>query len=395
MLATHSDPTSPDFQLDDGGRPAKRQRNWPPDSPMTYTDPTQFGYLDESTVSMETTRLARQDSTSQRTQEKEKGRRLSCKECRRLKLKCDRVFPCQSCRKRGCSDICPEGALTSGRGSRFILANTEQLHAKILQLSDRVRQLEDGLQTLQSNQFSEPHPLLAPDLLKIKSTQEFYGARRPNFLSLDLSSAQGDENLGASVGALSLTSNNSPAMEHDEGRSTGFTGDGLEVPADIMQLSTTFPFPWAVDLKIRARIRSALPERKEALRVCEQARNNALWQYNLDASETFIPNLVHYCYETVIEDLSPRRLALLLMVLSIGSLVDLDGPLGSLHGEAYHHLARASVCEIPLMEEPDFDTLHALFFMIWYHLIFSDNKKAVGYAWNLMGFVAKASYAYS
>ena len=48
------------------------------------------------------------------------------------------------------------------------------------------------------------------------------------------------------------------------------------------------------------------------------------------------------------------------MVLSFGSLVDLERPLGSLHGEAYHHLARASVCEIPLMEEPDFDTLHAL-----------------------------------
>ena len=27
--------------------------------------------------------------------------------------------------------------------------------------------------------------------------------------------------------------------------------------------------------------------------------------------------------------------------------------------------------------------------MVWWHLIFSDNKKAVGYAWNLMGFVAK------
>lgn len=48
------------------------------------------------------------------------------------------------------------------------------------------------------------------------------------------------------------------------------------------------------------------------------------------------------------------------MVLSIGSLVDLNKPLGNLYGEAYHHLARASVCEIPLMEEPDFDTLHAL-----------------------------------
>lgn len=69
---------------------------------------------------------------------------------------------------------------------------------------------------------------------------------------------------------------------------------------------------------------------------------------------------MHHCYNSAIEDLSPRRLALLLMVLSIGSLVDLGRPIGSLHGEAYHHMARASVCEIPLMEEPDFDTLHAL-----------------------------------
>lgn len=33
--------------------------------------------------------------------------------------------------------------------------------------------------------------------------------------------------------------------------------------------------------------------------------------------------------------------------------------------------------------------------MIWYHLIFSDNRKAVGYAWNLMGFVAKLSQGVS
>lgn len=80
----------------------------------------------------------------------------------------------------------------------------------------------------------------------------------------------------------------------------------------------------------------------------------------MDASETFLPNLLHYCYSTPIDALSPRRLALLLMHLSIGSLVDLSRPLGSLYGEAYHHLARAAVCEIPLMEEPDFDVLHAL-----------------------------------
>ena len=70
--------------------------------------------------------------------------------------------------------------------------------------------------------------------------------------------------------------------------------------------------------------------------------------------------MLDYCYSMPIETLSPRRLALLLMHLSIGSLVDQTRPLGLLNGEAYHHLARAAVCEISLMEEPDFDVLHVL-----------------------------------
>jgi hypothetical protein len=51
------------------------------------------------------------------------------------------------------------------------------------------------------------------------------------------------------------------------------------VPADVLQLSMTFPFPWAADLRIRARIRNALPPRKEAEAVCSEARRNALWQW--------------------------------------------------------------------------------------------------------------------
>ncbi|KAJ3733329.1 hypothetical protein DFJ43DRAFT_995462 [Lentinula guzmanii] len=308
--------------------------------------------------------------------EKNQSRTLSCRECRRLKLKCDRNFPCQSCRKRGCGDICPEGSLTSGRGSRFILANTGQLHGKISQLSERVRLLENALR----DHANPEHPLLAPNLLQMKTIQEFYGTAsisQPDPFQRD------GEILHQAVNALSLSTGKDKNGEKRSSRGPP------EVPQEVLQLSATFPFPWAVDLKIRERIRHALPPLAEAQLVCKEAQGNALWQYNLDASETFLPNLLHHCYEAPIEDLSPRRLALLLMVLSIGSLVDLNKPLGNLYGEAYHHLARASVCEIPLMEEPDFDTLHALFFMIWYHLIFSDNRKAVGYAWNLMGFVAK------
>ncbi|KAH0586545.1 hypothetical protein H2248_007770 [Termitomyces sp. 'cryptogamus'] len=339
-----------------------------------------------------------------RVPDKEKNRRLSCKECRRLKLKCDRVFPCQSCVKRGCGSLCPEGALTSGRGSRFILANTEQLHEKIALLSDRVRQLEDALQTLQATHSPRPHPLLAPELLQIKTSQDLYIAPQVQTHSPSQQQDPTPDHLADSTNALSLSAlvstqppyappTNSHLTLNSGSNSNGgeitSSSNPPDVPPDILQLSSTFPFPWSVDLRIRKRIREALPPRHEALTMCEAARNNALWQYHLDASETFLQNLLHHCYSVPIEELSPRRLALLLMILSIGSLVDLSRPLGSLYGEAYHHLARASVCEIPLMEEPDFDVLHCLFFMIWWHLIFSDNKKAIGYAWNLMGFVAK------
>ncbi|KAF8968960.1 hypothetical protein BDZ97DRAFT_1797210 [Flammula alnicola] len=336
------------------------------------------------------------------------NRKLSCRECRRLKLKArqyliwrSQFFHLQSCVKRGCGSLCPDGALTSGRGSRFILAGAEQLHEKIFELGDRVRQLEEALEVLQLNSSNEPHPLLAPELLKIKTSQELYSSTnlrssQSNPSVADLSASARDEHLRQSVGALSLNSQPlyaessriTVSKEHISRRESS----PPDVAPDILQLSATFPFPWAVDISMRKRIRDSLPPIAEAKRICEEARNNALWQFNLDPSETFLPNLLHYCYSTQIEALSPRRLALLLMHLSIGSLVDLNRPLGSLHGEAYHHLARAAVCEIPLMEEPDFDVLHALFFMIWYHLIFSDNKKAVGYAWNLMGFVAKLAH---
>lgn len=37
-----------------------------------------------------------------------------------LPEQCDRVFPCQSCCKRGCAEICPDGSLTGGKGSRCV-----------------------------------------------------------------------------------------------------------------------------------------------------------------------------------------------------------------------------------------------------------------------------------
>ncbi|KAF9049458.1 hypothetical protein BDZ89DRAFT_1032938 [Hymenopellis radicata] len=292
------------------------------------------------------------------------------------------------------------GALTSGRGSRFILANTQELHDRISQLGDRVRQLEDGLGALQSTVSHETHPLLTPELLRIKNAQ-------PSHVSPEspLNAAHRDESLRSSVDTMTLSPNRPQAQSVDismEGPNLIPYGalaspPDISIPNDILRLSVGFPFPWTVDVHVRKRIRDCLPPQNEAQELCEQACHNALWQYNLNASDVFLRNLLLHCYSLPIEDVSPRKLALLLMILSIGSHVDLTHPIGQnvLHGEAYHHLARAAICEIPLMEEPDFDELHALvkflsvFFMVYYHLVFSDNKKAVGYAWNLLGFITK------
>ncbi|KIK68235.1 hypothetical protein GYMLUDRAFT_709234 [Collybiopsis luxurians FD-317 M1] len=97
---------------------------------------------------------------------------LSCAECRRLKLRCDKKVPCSSCVRRGCESICPCGILEAGIGTRFILASTTQLHAKISLMSSRIRALEDALAIFQATVSSDRHPLLEDELLKIKFGSE-------------------------------------------------------------------------------------------------------------------------------------------------------------------------------------------------------------------------------
>jgi hypothetical protein len=52
--------------------------------------------------------------------------------------------------------------------SRFVLADTTELHAKISEMGQRIRQLEDALAIFQSGISSERHPLLRDELLAIK-----------------------------------------------------------------------------------------------------------------------------------------------------------------------------------------------------------------------------------
>ena len=51
----------------------------------------------------------------------------------------------------------------------FVLASTQELHEKIAELAQRVRDLEDALRVTHSQLSSQGHPLLSDELLKIKA----------------------------------------------------------------------------------------------------------------------------------------------------------------------------------------------------------------------------------
>lgn len=168
--------------------------------------------------------------------------------------------------------------------NRFILANTEQLHDKILELSERVRVLEDALGDMQSRVSNIPHPLLSPELLKIKTFQDLYGTTIPARSTQNLPHADHpakEDQLRQSLKSLSSLSLNCQPPYAEISRPHDYPRDSSppEIGEDILQLSATFPFPWAVDVVIRKRIRDALPPKDEATRICLEARNNALWQY--------------------------------------------------------------------------------------------------------------------
>ncbi|WVQ71091.1 hypothetical protein IAR50_000616 [Cryptococcus sp. DSM 104548] len=132
--------------------------------------------------------------------EKRPKQSFSCAECRRLKLKCSRVWPCTTCQRRGCAQICPSGEAKTGKGKRLILANTEELH-------DRIYELEMALAELQAKVSTSPHPLLA--------TPYLYAPRGPKEPSWATSQPQSASS-ASGPDMASIKSHGSRDQEHED-----------------------------------------------------------------------------------------------------------------------------------------------------------------------------------
>ncbi|KAI0924799.1 hypothetical protein AcW2_005572 [Taiwanofungus camphoratus] len=342
--------------------------------------------------------------------------RLSCAECRRLKLRCDRQIPCGSCIKRGCSAICPDGSLTTGKGNRFVLASTQELHEKIAQLSNRTRDLEDGLRASHALHSMDQHPLLADDLLAIKAPiqrgvlAQQAGANGvahddPNdvvdsFGSLSISDNGRTNYFGQATSSWYFLTNEGSNQEDRDNR---FAHLRKLLPPEVLALSGLFPVAPHIPLTPDAesdrleRLRTLfwyLPPADEAAELRQIYFTHAAWMYNPVSLAQFNEQAFYVFYNPsaapqMDDPLLAHQLALMFIVLAIGSLMDLARPAYNIEAEKYHQLARAALFQSPLFEEPTLNAVQTLYLMAFYLFLSERHGTGVGTRWAFMGLSVK------
>ncbi|KAF8076284.1 fungal-specific transcription factor domain-containing protein [Lyophyllum atratum] len=315
---------------------------------------------------------------------------ISCAECRRLKLKCDKKLPCGSCTRRGCPSICPNGSLSTGQGTRFVLADTTQLHIKIAEMGQRIRQLEDALAIFQSGISRETHPLLRDELLSIKfgpdtgqAIDRDEPARTSSMDSIDALGTLtiGDHGqvryFGRSAGSEALFL---AGAEMDDVASSVESDRVPQVPFEISRLSSAFPFgaegnsEQALDLLF-----DSLPAQPRAWSLCETYMEHAAWIFRPIKRDELIDEILTPIYKSLRERhatespgphiIFPHKLAVLFLVFSLGALVDLTLEPYNTESETYYHLSRACLSLRSVFESPEISTVQAVVLMGAYHAL--------------------------
>ncbi|KAF8271618.1 fungal-specific transcription factor domain-containing protein [Lactarius quietus] len=352
--------------------------------------------------------IAPQDPNQNSPSSKQRRRNnaLSCAECRRLKLRCSRVFPCASCVKKGCAAICPKGSLTTGKGNRFILANTEVLHDKIGVLSNRVRQLEDALADTYAVYNNERHPLLSDELLQIKRPLE----RESRNEMPSPPEAETAEAIDA-VGSLSISDNGRTNFYGQTANSYYLLQNeaGSEEDDDIMSPSSELPmpnsmpwrshaFPFASNVAgniedVRAMLLNSLPDMNTIRRQLDIYWRHASWMYTPIEQNDFYGSIYSRVFDPDAgpdhDRIQSHRIAVVYMMLAIGALLDLDAPPHSYDASHYYQLGRAALSVDSIFEEQSIPAIQALLLMSHYMFLGDID----GPRWALMGLVVKLAHS--
>ncbi|KZP32860.1 hypothetical protein FIBSPDRAFT_924875 [Athelia psychrophila] len=316
---------------------------------------------------------------------------ISCAECKRLKLKCDKTVPCAACVRRGCSSVCPNGTLAPRRPARPA-SSTETLQQTISDMRQRIGQLENALASLQSRLSAETHPLLQDELLLVKRG----GLEEAPTESADSSSTN---QISESMDAFgTLTIGDSGEVKYF-GRSAGsetllLAGGEFETAAlkievkssteaeSLKRLASLFPMgsgcmtdPETFQLSMN-NLYACLPLQRRAWSLFETYLEHASWVIRPLDRLQIVENLLVPIYNTKKEldnagcetmpHISPPKIAVLFLIFAQGALMDLTLSPYSEEAEDYHTCARAALTLRSIFDSPSIETVQAVLLMSYY-----------------------------
>ncbi|KAF8661287.1 hypothetical protein AX16_001386 [Volvariella volvacea WC 439] len=342
--------------------------------------------------------------------------RLSCAECRRLKLKCDRNIPCGSCVKRGCGAICPDGSLTTGQGNRFVLASTQELHEKISELCIRIRELEDALRESHMQHTTEQHPLLTPELLQIKAPLQREAPAFRNAQSNAVKEEESNPDVVDAFGSLSLGQGGQAKYYGGIANSVFFLSNELPedevnsaygemqklLPMEILELASALPVSPASgphsthDKHVGIDdLLCFLPLPQRMLELRASYYTYAAWMYNPISSEWLNNEICTQFYDPAVQAqltddrTVSQRLSLMFLVLAIGSLMEMSSQAYNVDAEKYHQLARAALFRYSFFDDPSITAVQALYLMTFYLFLADRHGTKSGARWAIMGLAVK------
>ncbi|KZP20102.1 hypothetical protein FIBSPDRAFT_1045158 [Athelia psychrophila] len=342
--------------------------------------------VDPTDPSTSSRRASKKLTSDGETELKRSRGEVSCAECRRSKLKCDKRIPCGSCTRRGCSNICPNGIFTPGQTARsYNFPDTEHLHRKIFEMGQRIRQLEDALAILQSNMSLEPHALLVEPLLSARPDPDGSSVKDKDdveetlksFGTLTIDDCGEHKYFGASAGSetLLLAGTTPTTEEPDLNISLGATPDlinnlasmtfmsGCEAGSETFESAMTMLF-------------AGLPPRLRAWSLCETYLEHSACHMQLATRQDLIEDIMTPIYNAKKKredpacepcaQISPHKLAFLYLIFAQGILMDLTLPAYHTDGETYHHYARAAMALRSFIDSPTVETVQAMLLMAHY-----------------------------
>ncbi|KAF9266669.1 hypothetical protein L218DRAFT_996246 [Marasmius fiardii PR-910] len=279
-----------------------------------------------------------------------KSQATSCAECRRLKLKCDRVFPCSSCIRRGCANLCPNGTLEKGKrgflkrleqslpssGNRTVDPNSGEPTTEVAMfvardaaMSKRIQELESALINAGVPVPGLPHAVAKrTTALSHKRTRSSPGMDEDSDKMSERSlSPNGAESADVTMGFGTLTIDplNRAKYIGLSGASAYLSSDiwscSLENGAEAEDAITGYDIQHALLGKL-----SVLPSYDEAVRLAKIYFVNDSYMYEIVSEEIFMNDHLPTTYERFTVQgghVAPDTLALVAMVLAAGRYYDM------------------------------------------------------------------------